>query len=276
MQRRHFLISAALGSVAPAGAHRRPLRAQDARWQYDGAGTVARLGVLTPDFDPVPESELWAMAPHGVSVHAARVGRAGGRGAGFVAAPYADDAVERLVELAPRAILLGYTSSSYAIGAAADERVRARLQQRASGIPVIFTCPAAAAALRQLGIRRLSLVHPPWWSQEASDQGRTYWDAAGFEVLQCTRLLPLRAFSEVTAAEVFDFVAGQTPRAAEAVFLGGNGMRAIGAIRALEASLGRPVLTANQVLLWDALRRLDKVEPVRRYGSIFTSLGPAK
>jgi hypothetical protein len=29
-------------------------------WQSDGAGSIARIGVLRPDFDPVPESELWA------------------------------------------------------------------------------------------------------------------------------------------------------------------------------------------------------------------------
>jgi maleate cis-trans isomerase len=49
-------------------------------------------------------------------------------------------------------------------------------------------------------------------------------------------------------------------------------MQAIGAVRAIEASLGRPVLTANQGLLWDALRRLDKVEPVRRYAIILALL----
>jgi hypothetical protein len=42
-------------------------------WQSDGAGALARIGVLTPHFDPVPESELWAMAPPGVSIHASRV-----------------------------------------------------------------------------------------------------------------------------------------------------------------------------------------------------------
>jgi maleate isomerase len=52
-------------------------------------------------------------------------------------------------------------------------------------------------------------------------------------------------------------------------------MRAIGAIQALEAALKRPVLTANQVLLWDALRRLGRVELVREYGSVFSSRGLA-
>ena len=42
-------------------------------WQPDGAGWRARIGVLTPDDDTVPESEFWTMAPAGVSVSVARV-----------------------------------------------------------------------------------------------------------------------------------------------------------------------------------------------------------
>jgi maleate isomerase len=39
----------------------------------DGSGWRARIGVLSPDDDIVPESEFWTMAPDGVSVHVARV-----------------------------------------------------------------------------------------------------------------------------------------------------------------------------------------------------------
>lgn len=252
------------------------MQAQEVRWQHDGAGTVARFGVLTPDFDPVPESEMWAMVPRGISIHAARVARSGAPGASFVEPPHVDDAVDQLVELAPRAILLGYTSSSYALGAEADNRVRARLEQRAKGIPVIFTCPAAATALRNLAVRRISVVHPPWWSDQANDQGTVYWRAAGFDVLQCTRMQPARSLTEVPAAEVFEFVTAHTPRAAEAVFIGGNGLRAVGAIRALEARLGKPVLSANQVVLWEALRAVGRAGSVTNYGSIFARRGATR
>ena len=270
MRRREFLVSAGAGAFA-ASMGGRPSRTEGGRWQPDGAGTVGRFGVLTPDFDPVPESELWAMAPRGVSIHAARVPRAGGRGAGFVAAPYADEAVDRLVELGPRAILLGYTSSSYALGADADEAVRTRLETRANGIPVIFTAPTAAAALRQLAVRRLSIVHPPWWTAEANDQGLAYWRAAGFEVVGCVRLQPDRSFTEVPPAEVFEFIGAHTPARADAVFIGGNGLRAVGTLRALEARLGRPVLSANQVLMWEALRRVGQARSIRSYGRLFSA-----
>ena len=42
-------------------------------WQPDGWGWRARIGVLTPHGDIGPECEFRAMAPEGVSIHAARI-----------------------------------------------------------------------------------------------------------------------------------------------------------------------------------------------------------
>jgi maleate isomerase len=61
----------------------------------------------------------------------------------------------------------------------------------------------------------------------------------------------------------------QVPASAQAVLTGGNGFRAVGAIEALEEDLGRPVLTANQVAFWNALRAAGVLAPVPHYGRIF-------
>ena len=272
MKRRHFITQTGLAALGASTVPPRSLNAQRSQWQNDGNATIARLGVLTPAFDPVPESEMWAMAPPGVSVHSARVPR--GRDArAFAEPPDVDQATEQLVDLAPRAILFAYTSSSYALGADAESSVRARLEARAKGISVILTCPAATAALRLLGARRISLIHPPWFSETVNDQGEAYFNAQGFNVVQCTRMEPARTFVEVAPAELFAFVSAHTPRTAEAVFIGGNGMRAVGAIRELEARLGIPVLSANQVLLFAALRPIGQSESVTKYGRIFARRG---
>jgi maleate isomerase len=268
MRRREFLAAA----ISPAAASIVPTllpTIQADRWPADGIGNVARFGVLTPDFDPVPESELWAMAPRGVSIHTARV--VAKAGAGFVEAPAIDEAVDRLVRVRPRAILLGYTSSSYALGAEVDARVRARLEDRAKGIRVIFPSLAAWAALGELGVQRVSLVHPPFWTETANDQARAYWRSAGFDVVQCMRIEPLRDFTEVAPSELVDFICARLPREAQAVFIGGNGMRAIGAIKSMEARLKKPVLSANQILLWEALRLVGQANRVTNYGSIFAA-----
>ena len=112
------------------------------------------------------------MAPAGVSIHGARVARKAAARA-YAESPDVDEATGQLVDLMPRAILFAYTSSSYEIGAEAESRVRARLEKRAYGIPVILTCQAATAALRSLGSRRISLIHPPWFSDAINERGRS-------------------------------------------------------------------------------------------------------
>ena len=210
MRRRQFL-AAAVGSAAASIAAPPPPTAQADPWPADGVGTVARFGVLTPDFDPVPESELWAMLPRGVSVHASRVPRGAGPGAGFVEPPGIDEAVNRLVGLAPRAILLGYTSSSYALGAEADGRARARLEDRAKGIRVIFPCLAATAAFRELRVQRIALVHPPWWTETANEQGRAYWRAAGSTSFNVCGSNPRAASSRLPRAKLSNSSARRRP-----------------------------------------------------------------
>jgi maleate isomerase len=264
MYRRHFI---ALIGAAGAATGMSAVNAA-AAWRPDGAATRARIGVLTPDFDPVPESELWTMAPHGVSIHTSRVPAHTGS---FADPPQLDDAADLLMRIQPRAIVCAYTSSSYDRGARADEALQVRLEKRIGGIPLILTAPTATTAFRSLGAHRVALVHPPWFTDEMNERGRDYFRAAGCDVVSCTRIAPARSFAEVKPDEVFAWTKANVPREAQAVFIGGNGLRAIGAIAGIERSLGRPVLTANQVIFWRALQIVGMTLPVHKYGRIFAT-----
>ena len=90
-------------------------------------------------------------------------------------------------------------------------------------------------------------------------------------MVSCGHMTPRRAFTEVSPTEVFDWATAHVPREAEAVFIGGNGLQAVGVIQALEQALHRPVLTANQVALWQALRLVGAAAEVSRHGRIFTA-----
>ena len=59
------------------------------------------------------------------------------------------------------------------------------------------------------------------------------------------------------------------PAEADAVYIGGNGLRAVGIIQALEEDLRTPVLTANQALRWHLLRLAGTHTPVSDYGRLF-------
>ena len=246
-------------------------------WQPDGAGWRARIGVLTPHFDGVPESECWMMAPPGVSIYAARVPVVDARTFAPLqadqVAPHIDTAAELLAAAPLHAIVYAFASSSYLSGPEADTALKARLEQRTRGIPVVLPAVAAVEALRVCGLRRLALILPPWFGDEVTQAGAAYFRGHGFDVVHAGAVEPARGFREVHAGELYEWARKQVPAEADAVFFGGNGLRAIGVIRALEEDLNCTVLTANQVALWQALRYSGTRSPVSGYGRLFTQQG---
>ncbi len=253
-------------------------------WKPDGWDAEVRIGILTPHADIGPESELHAMAPAHVGIHAARVlfGAMTVGGAmnptiplapvrAFAEPPHVDEATERLAEAPLNAIAFAFTSSAYMVGAEGEAAMLARLMQRARGIPVVATGTAAVDALRRLGARRIALVHPPWFDAELNGLGRAYYEAVGFEVsFAAPSELPSNQHA-ITPEGLFNWVVDHVPEEAQAVVIGGNGFRAVGVIAALEEALLRPVLAANQVVFWAALRAAGAdASTVTGYGRLFT------
>lgn len=150
-----------------------------------------------------------------------------------------------------------------------EDALRARLERKIAGTTLILPTLATVAALRALKIHRIAIMHPPWFSGETNANGERYYREHGLDVVRCQRMTPARTFTEVPPAEVFERASALTPPDAEAMVIAGNGLRAVGTIAALEAALERPVVTANQVLLWAALRHLGGANTVTRYGRIF-------
>ncbi len=234
-------------------------------WQPDGAGSRARIGVLTPHLDPVPESEFQALAPEGVSIHAARVplGMVAPDGKivprvdpdiarAFAQPPAVDDAATLLSALAPSAVVYAFTSSSYILGSDADALLRERLETRMNGIPVVIQTTALVTALRSLRANRIALIHPPWFSPELDALGADYFKNQAVSVVYHGSAELRSDYGDIRPDQVFDWVIAHVPDTADAVLIGGGGFRAVGAIEALEAALGRPVLSANQDALWCA------------------------
>lgn len=76
--------------------------------------------------------------------------------------------------------------------------------------------------------------------------------------------------ARITPDGLYDWVVAHTPGEAEAVAIGGSGFRSVGTIAALEERLERPVVTANQALLWAALGAAGAdTSTVSGYGRIF-------
>lgn len=258
-------------------------------WQRDGWGARGRIGILMCHFDIGPEAEFGAMAPDGVTIHSTRIplGVAMPSTAtdprialapirAFAEGPTIDDAAELLAAAPLHAIAYGFFSSSYLLGVDGDQTLQARLEKRTRGIPVVIPGLAALRALKVLGVRKLALIDPPWFSAELNQMGAEYFRSQRIEVVYAAPAASLpNSQHDQHPGRVYEWLRSNVPASAEAILTGGNGFRAVGIIKALEEDLGRPVLTANSVTFWNALRMAGVQAPVAHYGRIFAEPLPA-
>ena len=242
-------------------------------WKPDGSGWRARIGVLTHDDSTISESELWTMAPDGVSLHASRVFFADL--ATFADPPGPENATDLLARLPLQAIIYAWTVGSYLLGTAGERELISRVEQHSNGIPVLMSAPAAIAGFRTLEAKRIALIHAPFFTDDFDQKGVAYFQERGFDVVHVSHMTPSievphpNTGSVASAAEIYEWVRSHVPSSAQAVFIGGNGLRAIGVIAALEEDLRVPILTANQVCLWYALRLAGAKVRVDHYGQLF-------
>jgi maleate isomerase len=254
-------------------------------WQSDGWEAKWRIGVLVPHADVGPESELQAMAPPEVRIHATRVPfgamKAGGEMdptiplapvRAFAEPPDIDNATELLAAAPIHAITFGFTSSAYVIGPDGEAQMLERLSARSRGLPVVAPCASIVEALRLLGAERLALFDPPWFDDELTALGTAYYRAAGFEVVSSLSCALPSDQHAIDPSDLFEFVRRHVPIEAEAVVFGGNGFRVVGVIAALERELERPVVSPNQALLWGAMHAVGApTDSITRYGGLFAS-----
>jgi maleate isomerase len=244
---------------------------------------VLRIGVLTPHATPGPEIEFAAMAPGRLVARVARVTTAA-NDAGEPASSSdlrtltspecLDSAAETLLVDTIDGIGHASTTSGYVIGFDAETAMVSRLAE-STGLPVAATCSSAVHALRVLDVERVALVGAPWFAREYNELGTAYFASQGFRVVSSQSAGLSQHPRDIEHTGVRDWTSQHVDDDAEAVFIGGNGFRAARAIDELEAALGRPVLTSNQVLLWQLLARADATFPIDGYGRLFARKPPS-
>jgi len=154
----------------------------------------------------------------------------------------------RLFPRAARFDAVGYgcTSGTTLIGA---DAVAAMIRQGVKTPFVTDPLTAALAALRALDVTHLGLVTP--YVKHIAAPVRDAFIAAGFQVSETVN------FGEAVEARVariapasIKAAARQAAQGAQAVFLSCTNLRTLDIINDLEAELGLPVLSSNQVLAW--------------------------
>ncbi|MFD5497033.1 maleate cis-trans isomerase family protein [Streptomyces sp. GDS52] len=167
------------------------------------------------------------------------------------------------------AVVWACTSGSFVRGwEGAQEQVRALA--RTAGTPASSTSFAFVHAAREIGARRVAVgaTYP-------DDVAALFTDflAAGSVTVTGVTSSGIITAAEVGTwgeAELFALARAADHPDARAVLLPDTALHTLAHLPALEKELGKPVLTANQVTVWEALRLADRRVNAPALGALFT------
>ena len=222
-----------------------------------GPRTQRGIGVVAP-FDFALDRELWRWTPDEVSLHLTRTPYVPVEVSLDLARLVSEhetlgDAVRTLNAIAPEVVAYACTSGSF-VGGVAGERAMCAAMTRAGAMPSVTTSGALLDALEELGVRRVALVTPYTVSVTRALEG--YLAEAGITVTGRAYMGLTRHIWKVPYREVADMARKAVRAPADALFISCTNLPTYDVIPQLEAELRIPVLSANQVTMWAALRHL--------------------
>jgi maleate isomerase len=212
------------------------------------------IGVVVP-YDFALDRELWRWVPDDISLHLTRTPYVPLAVTMEMVVHVSDPALvangaTELKAVSPLVTAYACTSGSF-VGGLAGETALVAAMTEAGATAAVTTSGALLTALRHLDVHRIAAATP--YTADLTAGLSSYLAEAGVEVVAAAGLgLTSEIWTvpyDVTAQLVRD-----TDRPdAESVFISCTNLPTYDVIAPLEAELGKPVLTANQVTMWLAL-----------------------
>jgi maleate cis-trans isomerase len=139
----------------------------------------------------------------------------------------------------------------------------------AAGVPASSTSFAFADAADRLGLRRVAVA-----ATYPDDVARLFVEFLGVAGVDVVRLSSLGIATAAQVGtlgrqQVLELAAGGDHPDADAVLLPDTALHTVAWLDELEQRLGKPVLTANQVSIWQGLRLAGDRLPRRGLGTLF-------
>ncbi|MEQ9488462.1 MAG: Asp/Glu racemase [Alphaproteobacteria bacterium] len=222
----------------------------------------ARIGVLVPFTNTNLESDMILLRPAGVSVHFVRMGgydidaipdseQMAGLGDSDLSEP-----LRLLAGVRPDVVLYGCTSATLTHGTAFDRELASTIRD-GMGVPGFTAAGSLVAAIKSLGVSRIGFSSP--YVGAINDLAVSFFTDAGIETVcraDIGRDLGNYGQGELMPDEVYDLALKADSPSAEAIVLSCTDMRSVETVERLERKLGKPVITSNQAMMYQALLAL--------------------
>lgn len=241
---------------------------------------LARFGVLVPFTNTNLEPDMVLMRPDGVSLHFARLGgydqdeipdsdQMHGLGAADLSEP-----LHLLQGVSPDVIFYGCTSATLTHGPSFDRELAKQIKQD-SGAETVTAAGALVHALQALDLKRIGFASP--YVPAINDLAVAFLAEIGVETVSRSEVsgtLDNYGQGELTPEAVYELGLAADHPDAEAVVLSCTDMRSVETIAKLETKLGKPVITSNQAMVFQAMQLAGLSEGLPGFGKLLTGLQP--
>lgn len=230
----------------------------------------AKLGIIYPA-DGALDREYWELVPGGVSVHITRIHVPQEEQTlelleAQTQSPDIENAAADLNIIHLDAIAYACTSGSFVHGVSSDLEIIDRMES-ACGVPCTTTTTAAVRALQALGSKKISIVTP--YPDEINARLKTFMEDSGFHVVALKGLGLYRGIYNQPAGAAYRLAREADSSEADAIFISCTNFRTVEVLQTLEQDLGKPVVSANQVTVWDLLRLAGVNPHNERFGKLY-------
>ena len=228
----------------------------------------ARYGMIIPSSNRMAEPHMARYNPEGVVTHTMRVRMTGQY---FMAIdellPKVAQASDILADSKCDPIVFHCTANSMAEGIAGEKRI-AETIEAATGQTAATTASATMAAFEKLGVNRLVLISP--YVRSIHEHEIEFLEEAGFDIVS-ERNLGFKTsdgYCGVQPAEWIETLSQMKDDRADVYFVSCANIRAIEVLEEMETMLEAPVVTSNQLVIWQALRLAGVDEPIPGLGRL--------
>jgi maleate isomerase len=223
----------------------------------DSSSEQRGIGVVAP-FDFALDRELWRWVPDNVSLYMTRMPFLTTPVTVEMAAAVSERGVVRRATrdvLTPEPDVVTYACASGSfVGGVLGERLLVRTMLDMGAPAARTTSGSLVEALSLLGIRKLAIATP--YIDAVTDRLVSYLAENGVHTVASNGLGLLGHIWRVPYAQVIEIVRSVDTPDADAMFISCTNLPTYDVIEPLEQALGKPVLTANQVTMWSALRAM--------------------
>ena len=233
-----------------------------------------RFGILVPFTNTNLEPDMVLLRPDGVSLHFARIGgydqdeipdadQMHGLGAADL-----DEPLHLLQGVRPDVILYGCTSATLTHGLEFDGALAERINTQGKA-ETVTAAGALVNALEFLGVKRIGFASP--YVSAINNLAIDFLAEVGVEVVarsEVSEALDNYGQGELDPQAVYDLGLAADHPEAEALVLSCTDMRSVETIAQLEQTVGKPVISSNQAMMFQAMQLAGIGEAMTGFGQL--------